>query len=195
MKVGEQREILSRLVDRATAELDRLISPLPVDDIYQKREVLMDVLPLLGETYGEAAAALAADFYYLSREEAGVPGYFEPRVPPLPTADRWRTLSLWGTQSLIEGVGSDDLRTAAQNTLTRVSGGLKRSIFDQHRLTITDSSVADPQARGWRRVGDGKDCSFCRSLIAGGKIYTSPNVSFKSHDSCGCGAEMVWRDS
>jgi hypothetical protein len=53
------------------------------------------------------------------------------------------------------------------------------------------SSIADPKARGWMRVGSGR-CDFCRMLIGRGAVYTESTVDFHAHDHCGCGATPAW---
>lgn len=59
---------------------------------------------------------------------------------------------------------------------------------------VTETALADPQATGWRRVGDGDSCAFCRMLIGRGEVYSEAGVTFASHDRCGCEAEPAYGD-
>jgi queuine/archaeosine tRNA-ribosyltransferase len=64
-------------------------------------------------------------------------------------------------------------------------GGVQRRIANFDRLTIMGSSIADPSARGWTRVGFG-ECDFCRLLLDRGAVYSEDTVDFESHDNCRC---------
>lgn len=150
------------------------------------RDALMEVLPALGERYGDAAAELAAGYFEEARAAAGARGSFSPVLADPPTPARWEALARWGVEPLF--ATSPDAATA----LSLVSGGLQRSIADQHRMTVVDSAIADPQASGWRRVGVGGSCGFCRMLIDRGAVYTEPSVTFRSHDHCNCAASPTW---
>jgi hypothetical protein len=141
---------------------------------------LRDVLPGLVDAYGAAAASVAADWYDDLRDEREVRGRF--RAIPASIAET-------GTQALIGWAAAEATDLAAFKTL--VEGGTQRRIANFARLTVTGSSVADPQARGWARTGVG-DCDFCRMLIGRGAVYSESTVEFQAHDHCGCGAEPAW---
>jgi hypothetical protein len=55
-----------------------------VSDAVTAREMLRDILPALVDTYGQAAGALAADWYDEARDEAGVRGRFRALVADVP---------------------------------------------------------------------------------------------------------------
>ena len=148
----------------------------------QVRDALMDVLPELGGAYGDAAAALAADWYEDVREASQARGSFSPVLASPPEPARWEALARWGVTPLFAE------RPDAATALAKVAGGLQRSIADQHRLTVVESSIADLAASGWRRVGVGDSCGFCRMLIDRGHVYTEASVTFRSHDNCACAA-------
>lgn len=183
---AEQRQAVADLTTLSRRDLRALwpsLDGLPPETV---RDALMEVLPALGEQYGDAAAALAADYFETAREAAGARGAFSPVLAESPDRARWEALARWGVDPLFRE--SPD-RGAA---LTLVEGGLQRSIADQHRLTIVRSSIADPQAAGWRRVGVGGSCGFCRMLIDRGHTYTEASVTFRSHDHCNCAAAPSW---
>lgn len=141
------------------------------------QQALNDVLPVLIETYGMAAAALAADWYDEARIKAGVGGSFRAFPIELPASGAYE-LSGWALST------AKNLDTAP----ALVAGGLQRRIANAARYTVAGSSVADPRARGWRRVGDGSSCPFCSMLLSRGAVYTEATAQFKSHDHCGCTA-------
>lgn len=166
---------LVRLAERDLVALWQLVldgAPAP--------EVLNDILPSLVTNYGEMGSAFAADWYDEMRDVAGVRRSF--RAIPLPASDR-------GASSLIGWAlttATDDAALAAL-----IAGGVQRRIADHVRLTLASSSVADPSAQGWRRVGDGDTCDWCRGYLDG-EVHYIEGYDFDAHDSCGCGVEPVW---
>ncbi len=152
----------------------------------QAREALSDVLPALVDRYGSASAALAADWYDDLRDEAGVPGRFTA-FPAEVGAMGALALAGWGVGPLF--AADPDWASA----ISLIRGGLQRRIANAARDTITASSVADPGASGWQRVGrGGSSCAFCRMLIGRGSVYTEARADFASHDSCNCAATPAW---
>lgn len=207
----QQARLVKAITDQASARLEALWSPLvglPFDDV---REVLFEVLPALSADFGDQAVAVAAEFYEDLRVASGVKGTFNAVVPDsTPDFDRWRALTLWGTQPLFRTNSSEILELAEgwgvnadvrlepdwDGSLKRINGGLQRSIADQHRLTVMESAVADPQAGGWARYAGGGDgsCSFCSMLISRGGIYRENSAKFGAHDHCNCQAGPVWKN-
>lgn len=145
------------------------------------RDALNDVLPSLIETYGSAAATLAADWYDGLREQKSVKKAFEAIPAEVGTA---------GADALA-GYVVGPLFGANPNggtAKTLLAGGLQRRIADAGRLTIMESSIADPSASGWQRETDGNACAFCEMLAGRGSIYSEAGADFASHDDCGCSA-------
>ncbi|HLR96594.1 MAG TPA: hypothetical protein VK053_18870, partial [Jiangellaceae bacterium] len=177
------RDSVAGLVAYAAADLDTLWAGLVSAD--QAREALMDVLPALVETYGRAAATVAADWYDDTRIEQGVRGRFTAAPAALrePGADE---LARWGIDPLF---GRNPDWGAAR---TLVAGGLQRRIANASRETIMNSSNADPQAEGWQRTGSG-DCDFCNLLIGRGAVYSEATADFAAHDNCRCAAQPSWK--
>jgi hypothetical protein len=145
----------------------------------------MDVLPALVATYGDAAGTLAADYYDDLRERQGAGRRFAAIVADLPNDGGTDELARWGVSPLF---AAEPDWTSAK---TLVAGGLQRRIANVSRLTITQSSVQDPAARGWQRVGAG-GCDFCSMLIGRGAVYTEASADFDSHDHCNCQAEPAF---
>lgn len=168
---------LVRLAERDLAALWRLISEGASAEV-----ALRDLLPAVVMTYGQAGAALAADWYDDQRDKAGARGHFA--AIPLEADDR-------GSHALIGWALSEARDDKSLATL--ISGGVQRRIADHARLTIAQSSVEDPAARGWQRVGSG-DCTsgFCDMLIGRGAVYSEATANFAAHDHCQCSAVPAW---
>lgn len=144
---------------------------------------LHDVLPALIDTYGSAAAALAADWYDDLREKVGVGGSFRAFPAEIPDTGA-HALAGWAVKESKDMPGLQSL----------VLGGMQRRIQNFSRQTVMESSYADPRAEGWQRVGSGKCASgLCDMLIGRGAVYRSQNsASFAAHDSCRCSAAPRW---
>lgn len=144
---------------------------------------LRDLLPAIITTYGQAGAALAAEWYDGLRARTGAKGRFT--AVPVEASDR-------GTQSLIGWALNAATSDASLKIL--ILGGVQRRVADHVRLTVMDSSVADPAARGWQRVGVG-ECKngFCDMLIARGAVYTEATADFAAHDHCQCSAVPAFK--
>jgi hypothetical protein len=172
------REDVASLATLASADLAALWrqASTPVE----LEAVLRDLLPGLIETYGAAAATLAADWYDETRDEVGARRAFQA-IPAEITDVGAQPLVGW---ALAEANTLDSL-------LTLVDGGTQRRIANFSRLTVSGSSVADPAAKGWKRVGTGQ-CDFCAMLIGRGAVYTEATADFQSHDHCNCGAAPAW---
>lgn len=152
-----------------------------VSNAAEARAALFDVLPKLIETYGAAAASLASDWYDEVRAEMEVKGNF--RAIPADLGDQ-------NSESLIAWATSKS--TGLDAALSLVNGGVQRRIANFSRLTVARSSIADPRASGWRRVGDGSTCDFCSMLLSRDAVYTEATADFQAHDHCGCTAEPAF---
>ena len=137
---------------------------------------LHDLLPALIGTYGSAASTLAANWYDDLRQGLEVGGAFT--AIPADIADT-------GTHALVGWAASEAKTDEAFRTL--VLGGMQKRIANFSRLTIQESSLADPRATGWQRVGNG-ECSFCALLIGSGAVYREASADFGAHDHCKCSA-------
>lgn len=148
----------------------------------QARSALEDLLPALIASYGLAAAALAADWYDEARDEVGAGGYY--RADPADLSDpesEARSLLTWASGAA----------TSLDTMPALILGGVHRRTANMARLTVMGSSIGDPKALGWQRVGN-PECDFCSLLISRGAIYTESSAKFDAHDSCNCGAAPAW---
>lgn len=162
---------LVRLAERDLAALWQLVlsgAPAP--------EVLNDILPALVTDYGEMGSAVAADWYDGVREAMEARGSF--RAIPLEASDRQAS-----------GLIGHALLTATDDEALKVLilGGVQRRIADHMRLTVANSSVFDPGAQGWMRVGRG-ECDWCQQYLDG-EVHMTEGYDFDAHDNCLCSVE------
>ena len=163
-----------RLADGDLSRLWRLVSQGASAEV-----ALRDMLPAIIREYGALGATLAAEWYDDQRQKVGAKGRFS--AIPIEADDR-------GAQALVGWA----LATATNDTslATLVLGGMQRRIADHVRLTIAGSSVADPVAHGWVRVGAG-ECDWCQQYLDG--EVRAVAYDFPAHDNCRCSAIPAWR--
>lgn len=169
----------------ALAEVDLAALWAQIGNAADARDALADILPLLIDTYGAAAATLAADWYDDLRDEAEVRGRFTAITAEITDGSGAAALAGWATSPLLQPEPDWDA------ALRLVTGGMQRRIANASRETITFSAIQDPAARGWQRTGTGS-CAFCAMLIGRGAIYTDRSADFGSHDHCNCNAIPAW---
>lgn len=179
------RADLADLTDLAFADLGVVWRD--VDSAEAAKTALNDILPGLVAVYGAAAGALAADWYDDLRDSRGIGRRFTAIVPEVPDAGA-DALAAYATGPLF--AREPDF----ESSLTLAQGGLQRRIANVSRSTAMASTVADPSASGWQRVGEGA-CKqgFCDMLISRGMIYrTESTATFAAHDWCQCAAVPAW---
>lgn len=181
----DHRTSVAKLATLAKADLALVYRS--VDSPDQARDALLDVLPTLADEYGSAAATLGADYYDELRDAAGARGRFTAIAAELPGPARAEALARWGVSPLFKAEPDFD------SSLTLVSGGLQRIIANADRQTVRGSSIQDPSARGWIRVGHG-ECSWCQQYLDGQVHYTE-GYDFNAHDHCLCTADPVFEDA
>jgi hypothetical protein len=162
---------LTRLAANDLAALWRQIT-----NAAEARIALMDVLPKLIDTYGVAASTVAAEWYDEARATAEVSGSFTA-IPASIQDTGAEALAGWAS----------DKGTDIGSILTLAEGGMQRRILNFSRQTVMGSSLADPRAAGWQRIGVG-ECTFCEMLIGRGAVYSEATVDFGAHDHCHCSA-------
>lgn len=173
---------LRRAVATLTGELgtDLMVVWRAVDKAADAGTALHDILPALIEQYGLAAGALAAEWYDEQRAKAAVRGSFTAIPADIPDV---------GAHALVGWAEATATDYSAFQTL--ILGGAQRRVANFARQTVTTSSMQDPGARGWQRVGVG-ECDFCSMLIGRGAVYTEATADFQSHDHCHCYAEPAF---
>ncbi len=174
------------LVER---DLRAYLSTLDMSNVQIVRSRLLKFVPDLVETYGEAAAAMAQDWYEEVREGLGLPGHFRAVAP---SAEFWAQ-----TREATEGTVRRVAETATSQAaaLTALSSKAGKYAIGGSREAIRRSAFADPRASGWRRVTRGATCKFCRMLAGRGAVYRDDTVRFAAHGKCDCAAVPSWDSS
>lgn len=158
-------------------------------DALAVRRALEAFLPDLVQTYGEIGASLAADFYEELRDSSEVSKIYRAVMPEeVVRIEQVRASGRWAIGPLF-GVGKDP---GPDQALANLVGVTRRLVLAPARNTIRQNTALDPEAMGWRRVGDGHSCNFCRMLIGRGEVYSPETARFGAHDDCGCLAEPAW---
>jgi len=174
------------LADLAAAAQDEVASLLSgVTSRRAAERMLTEALPDIVSVYGDAAGALAADWYDEVRSALEVPGRFRAVAGELPDVGRTDSLAEWATRPLADDPSTID------TVITRAQGGTQRIVMNVGRDTVTYSAVHDPSARGWQRAGAG-ECNFCKMLIGRGAVYRAETADFGAHDHCKCIAVPAW---
>lgn len=184
--VRAHRRDLAALTTLAERDLSIAFARFTSPDATKVRDALAAILPGLTATYGAAAATLAADWYDEVRDAQAVKRRFRAIPAELPDAGRTESLAAWAVGPLFQA--EPDRVT----TLAKLAGGFQRVVANASRETITVSSIEDPSARGWQRVGGARPCDFCSLLLGRGGVYTQASVDFLAHDNDRCGAEPVF---
>lgn len=139
------------------------------------------------------SSGLASAYLRGFRSSAGVPG--EARIllaDPVPAAQLSTAARVTTIVAFKRGIGAGfPVAKAATNAFVMSSGSLSRLVLDGGRETVRESTLADPRAVGWQRVGAG-GCDFCQMLIGRGDVYSEATADFESHDHCACFAEPVF---
>lgn len=148
------------------------------------KEALFDLLPEIVAAYHGAASAAAADFYDDIRDAAEAPGRFSPVVMDTDRDLGTSELVKWALKTAEDGASFQSL----------IIGGVTKRIANGARDVVTRSSIDDPAARGWMRIGAG-ECDFCAMLVSRGAVYSEATVDFASHDHCNCGAAPAFNPS
>lgn len=144
------------------------------------KAVLELVLPEIVDAYGDAASAVAVDYYDELREAERIPGRHRARAPRKEDTE---------TAGLVRWALGN--AASAETFVPLILGGLQARISNTARATVQESALRDPHAQGWMRIGNG-GCDFCAMLVARGAVYSKQTVDFSAHDNCSCGAAPAW---
>lgn len=181
------RAALKQVTALAARDLSRVWIGLDLTaDVARIREALLEVVPDIGETYGDVSATLAVDMYDELRDEALARGRFAAEPAGTPGRARLEASIRWGLGPLL-GANPDPV-----SALTLIEGSLQRYVADPHRDTITQSIAHDPAKPGWARETSAGSCDFCQMLAGRGAVYREDTSGFDSHDHCHCIAVPTW---
>lgn len=173
----------------------KLIDPDDLDGTTE--EWLRIVLPLI-RRQRTVSATLAANYINTFRAlELGVGASpFVPVLGDAVEAERVVSSLLYtgpGTVKISLNRGAT-VESAMSTARTMSAAAGMRHVVNGGRDTITQTIDSDPQAQGWFRTTSGKPCHFCAMLAGRGAVYKGEaTADFKSHDSCSCSAEPIYR--
>lgn len=185
-ETAQLRSDVAGLADSANADLAAVWRE--VSTAVAAQEALFRFLPHVVQQYGAAAATAAAVWYDDLRSKRGVPGRFT--AAPVSTNNLGAdALVGWASDTAANVVQDGQVTTEFQSL---VAGGMQRRIANAARLTLVHSVLRDPRGEGWERVAGGGACRFCLDL-AGRYFRSESSAEFRTHDSCHCAAEPVWR--
>lgn len=181
LTLAQQSEIVSELAAEALTPIWLLSS---AQDVL---EALLDTLPGVIDTWGGAAATLAADWYDDQRESSEIKGRFTPVIPDMGDTGA-EELAHWGVGPMFA------IKPDIVTTQSNIEGGLQRRIANHSRQTVMNAAVADKRALGWQRITSGDSCAFCAMLASRGAIYTSKTADFAAHDRCNCSVSVAFKN-
>ncbi len=174
------------------------------------RGALFEAADAIAETYKQAAAELAAAWYDELRAAAPLAATFAEYVAePVAVVDRAKleTSVAVATTSLYDLVQAEidrkaaeyqqQLTDAVETSVRRLQAELQKEIASGFRDTITENTVRDDSAVGWRRHTRPSDsytngCRWCRFLADKGAIYSKATARFAAHKECHCLASPVF---
>lgn len=180
-----QRE-LSRLIER---DIRRTWDALDAYTVEGKRDALLDLIPGLVNHYGDAAAAIAAEYFEQCVGEVAT-------IPAFAFDDAIVGSVRYGMGPAFAGRGDD--------ALGLVVSASQRHMLQFGRSTMYESACAHDGVY-FARVPDPNACAFCRMLAARGAAYTSKRSAAvvttgtregeSFHDDCHCSVAAARDDS
>lgn len=182
---------------RAMVERDlaSYLASLDLSNPQLARSRLMRFTPDLVQTYGESAAAMAADWYEQVRVANGLPRHFQALMPD---GGSYGAQSGYWSKQRAATVGTVQRAAGhlfdgdSQSFLTAVSSKAGKYALGGARETIRRSTFADPEAVGWRREVSPGACEFCEMLADRGAVYKDDTADFAAHGNCNCVAVPSW---
>lgn len=147
-------------------------------------------IPLV-RNYHRMSAGIALDYYRRLRavELVKSKGAIDLTLPTITDGEIAGTLYLTGRDMTLRAlVAGQSPQAAMQNALVRTAGSMTRLILNGGRTALTEVSISDKDALGYRRITTGT-CDFCAELASYG-MFSTPD--FQAHDHCGCVAEPAF---
>lgn len=192
---AQHRQLQLQVRARAIRDYSRLW-PLWQGDSRSFDQLVAAAVPLAAG-YHSLSAGVAVGYYTAFRAAEAPGGNATPRVSRgLKTEAFVAGLHVTGRKMTQQAIlAGQSPQAAMQTALVRTSGNVVRHVLDGGRDTLTQSSQADPRARGWQRVTSGNACAFCAMTASRGVAYSEEGAGFEAHDGCGCTAEPVYGDS
>lgn len=201
---------LSRLLRRDLSRLWRLLAP----ERPRTAGPWIEAVGQLVDSYGQAAAALAAEAYDAQRADADVTGRFVPELAGPPPREQVEATLRWATKDIWPRAADDPRAAYALPQATRVAtaerttaGAVERLVLNVGRETTRQAVRADREAVGFARAAALGACAFCKLMASRGMIYKSAGAAgrdandlfagdasvAKYHNDCRCQIISVFR--
>lgn len=210
------RTAQNRITTAADRDLSRLRPVLDPDHLQISVAQYIDAVRTVTDQYGQASAALGADFYESERSAAGISGDFYAAAAD-PASDEQVEESLrWATKDLWPRDPEDPRTTAAQKApmdvrlraaFSKSEQVAQRAIAEPGRETVRAAVRKDRQAVAYARTAALGACSFCKLMASRGAVYKDRRAAgedanelfagdasvVKFHNNCHCGVIPVFR--
>lgn len=153
------------------------------------RDALLQFMPELVATYGQAAATVAADWYETVRAR-DVAGTYSASLADSAAVEQVRKSVRFQAGNLFTDTPSLMLST--------LGGAVQRYVVDTGRATIRGNASTDRARPRYARVPTGaKTCAFCSLLASRGFVYAAKATAGafdKYHHDCDCQAVVDFTD-
>lgn len=183
------------IVSSAKASLVTFFRRLDYRNARSVRDNLLEAVPPLALTHGNASAALSAQWFNYLREQSGankpysaIPYLVGPDLDVIPTRIYYDVDSLFGPDP------------DPNKALAELGDTLDEIILNAGRQTMISATNHDPNGPTWVRVPSGEACSFCIT-VAGASYtssatarYTDPDELEKFHPNCNCQVVARWNN-
>lgn len=148
------------------------------------RDVLLEFVPDLVQSYGDTAAILAADWYDSLRNAPPSTASFTAVLAAPAATEQARAAVRWGLSPLFSS--EPDPPTA----LSKLLGSTQRLVLQPGRDSVWDSARQDPVRTSFARVPSGlTTCRWCVMLASRGFVYYTADRAGEGrsfHDRCDC---------
>lgn len=182
-------QLLSLAAQRDVAKLFAKLNPL---NRLATRDTLLEFLPDIVETYGEAAAAASADYYETLRSSSGIPGVYTPRLAGAAPRAQIEASTRWA----VGGLFVPDDAVNPQAVLGNLHKVTDRLVKLPGRETFAGALEGDPSNPRYARIPTGAvTCRFCATLASRGAVYLTEESAGglrEWHDHCDCIAVAIF---
>jgi hypothetical protein len=161
----------------AIRDLQRSLTVVDTASPQALADAVQEIMPRLVATYGDVAAAAAADYYETLRARIEVSGRVTAVLAPTPPVEAVQANARWA-------VGPAFTDGDTRRAVARLSQVLDRMALQAGRDTIARSVDADPSNVRWARVPSGSStCAFCLMLASRGAAYRSRSTAGRVRDA------------
>ena len=180
----------SRIVTLAQKELEKFWARIDHKNPAQARDLLLDFVPALVSTFGDVAAAAAADWYEQLRAKA-VSSSYRAVTAGVVAPDQVQASVRYAAGHLFTGDPGQ--------ALSVINGAVQRYVQYSGRETVARNVAGDKSRPRFARVPQGAiTCAFCSLVASRGFVYHSKKSAGETnhyHDDCDCQIVPSWDKS